>query len=276
MGWCMENGNMTPTNINILQITDSHLFADINRSLLGVNTYNSFQAVVKHIAKTLSQYDPQLIVFSGDLSQDDSRESYQHIINSMSFFPQPIAWLPGNHDKPNLMHELFNGSRLTNDKHFILKPWQIILLDSHWDAHVGGRLSDEQLYFLNQTLASYAEYAVIFLHHHVQPVNSQWLDEINLQNSADFLAIIAKYPQVRGVVSGHVHQDSCYKQQQVTYVTTPSTCIQFKPTSANFALDMQMPGYRYISLSAEGDITTKLYRVEYDASFLPDKASKGY
>lgn len=263
-------------NINILQITDLHLFADLERTLLGVNTYASFKAVIEHINQTIPQYTPQLIVLSGDLSQDDSKESYQHLLNSIKHFAYPIAWLPGNHDQPKLMHTLFAGSTLTNNKHFIFKPWQIILLDSHWDGHVAGYLSDEQLHFLNQTLANHSEYALIYLHHHVQPVNSQWIDKIKLQNAEDFLAMIAKYSQVRGIVSGHVHQDFLYQDQQITYLTTPSTCIQFKPYSINFALDQQMPGYRYITLAPEGHLKTKLYRVEANPLFLPDMQSKGY
>jgi Icc protein len=272
----MENGIMAKQTINILQISDMHLFADKTRDLLGVVTYDSLHAVIKHATQTLSHYSPSLTVLSGDLSQDDSKEAYQHLLTVISHMPQPIAWMPGNHDQPKLMGQLFANSRLTNTKHFIMGDWQIILLDTHWPNHVGGKLSAEQLYFLDDSLRLNKQYALIFLHHHVLPLQTAWLDPHNLQNSSEFLAIIDKYEQIRGVVCGHVHQDSTIQRNGVIYISTPSTCIQFKPLSQEFLLDEQMPGYRYLHLAADGSLNTSLYRIEMDNRFLPDMHSKGY
>ncbi|MDF2867498.1 MAG: cpdA [Gammaproteobacteria bacterium] len=267
---------MPKQTINILQITDMHLFADIKRDLLGVVTYDSFRAVVKHATKTLTKYSPQLIVLSGDLSQDDSEDAYSHLLNTISHFPQPIAWMPGNHDKPKLMEQVFAHSRLTHDKHFILGNWQIILLDTHWPNHVSGQLSAKQLHFLDNTLSNSKQHALIFLHHHVLPLHTDWLDPLNLQNNQAFLAILDKHSWVRGVVCGHVHQDSSIERKGIPFISTPSTCIQFKPLSRDFALDSQMPGYRYLHLEADGSLHTTLYRLEADKQFLPDMQSQGY
>lgn len=261
---------------HILQITDLHLFADIKADLLGVVTYESFKAVIKHASSTIQHLRPELIVLSGDLSQDDSEISYHHLMEAIAHFSQPIAWMPGNHDKPNMMFELFAKSHLTNDKHFLLDNWQIILLDSHWDDHVGGKLTAEQLYFLDTTLNLHSQHALIFLHHHVLPIQSAWIDNINLKNSMEFLAVIDKYPQVKGVICGHVHQDSSQIRRNIKFISAPSTCIQFKPLSQNFALDTQMPGYRSFTLYSDGSFETKLYRIDYDPQFLPDMQSKGY
>ncbi len=267
---------MSKQTITILQLTDMHLFADVKKDLLGIVTYASFQAVVKHATQTLTKHSPDLIVLSGDLSQDDSAGAYSHILNTISHFPQPIAWIPGNHDRPKLMKQLFANSRLSNDKHFLLGNWQIILLDTHWPNHIGGKLSDEQLYFLDNTLNNYKQHALIFLHHHVLPLQIDWLDLHGLQNNAKLLAIIDKHASVRGVVCGHVHQDTAIERQGILFISTPSTCIQFKPLSHDFALDNQMPGYRYLHLNTDGSLHTSLYRIESDKQFLPNMQSKGY
>lgn len=267
---------MPKETINILQITDTHLFADSKRDLLGIITYDSFQAVIQHATQTMAHYKPNLIVFSGDISQDDSSESYQHLINSIKHFPPPIAWIPGNHDKSKLMRQLFTHSPLSNDKHFVFDNWQIILLDSHWPHHVGGKLTNEQLQFVDNTLRTYQQYAVIFLHHHVLPLGIAWIDPLNLQTDKEFLAIIDQYSHVRGVVCGHVHQDSTNIRNDIPFISTPSTCIQFKPGMTDFTVDTVMPGYRYLHLEPDGRIDTTLYRIECNTRFLPDLASKGY
>ncbi len=56
--------------VRILQITDTHLFAEKHETLLGVNTWESYQAVLEAIRA--QQYEYDLIVATGDLAQDQS------------------------------------------------------------------------------------------------------------------------------------------------------------------------------------------------------------
>ncbi len=55
--------------VRILQITDTHLFAQ-STSWLGVNTWESYQAVLEVIRPHQHEFD--LIVATGDLAQDQS------------------------------------------------------------------------------------------------------------------------------------------------------------------------------------------------------------
>jgi Icc protein len=43
----------------------------------------------------------------------------------------------------------------------------------------------------------------------------------------------------------------------VRVMTTPSTCVQFAPGSAKFAIDPRPPGYRRLTLHADGRIETE-------------------
>jgi len=88
---------------------------------------------------------------------------------------------------------------------------------------------------------------IIFIHHHVLPIDSNWLDRINLRNASEFLAIIDQYKNVKAVVCGHVHQDTTIYRQDVIFLSTPSTSWQFAVKSYNFSLDNLMPGYRWIN-----------------------------
>ena len=61
-------------SIRLLQITDTHLFEADDDSLLGVNTSDSFDAVVNAIAEQNINY--QAIVATGDISQDHSLATF--------------------------------------------------------------------------------------------------------------------------------------------------------------------------------------------------------
>lgn len=57
-------------SIRLLQLTDMHLFKTPQESLLGVNTWQSYQAVID--AVIAEQRDIDLILATGDLAQDHS------------------------------------------------------------------------------------------------------------------------------------------------------------------------------------------------------------
>ena len=74
---------------------------------------------------------------------------------------------------------------------------------------------------------------------------------------------------------GHVHQDFDVIQDQVWCVSTPSTCIQFKKDSTEFALEKLAPGYRIFDLHEDGEIETMVIRADsYIGTFL--EQSEGY
>lgn len=87
--------------IKILQISDTHLFADKSKSLLGVNTQKSFEAVL-HLLKT---QPCDFIIHSGDLAQDGESSTYERFAEMMQQFNVPIYYTPGNHDnEKNILH----------------------------------------------------------------------------------------------------------------------------------------------------------------------------
>jgi Icc protein len=96
------------------------------------------------------------------------------------------------------------------------------------------------------------------MHHHPLPMGSAWLDGVALRDAAAFWSIIDAHKQVRGVVCGHVHQESDQARNNVRFLSTPSTCAQFLPGNEFFALDDRPPGLRWIELYADGRIETEV------------------
>jgi Icc protein len=99
---------------------------------------------------------------------------------------------------------------------------------------------------------------------HHQPLNmgSAWLDGVGLRDADQFLAVLERSPDVRGVLWGHVHQASDRMRGDVRFLSAPSTCSQFLPSSDFFAIDNRPPGMRWLSLHPDGRLDTEVVWVE--------------
>ncbi len=246
--------------LTIAQITDTHLFADPNSKMLEVNTNLTFTQVVS-LLKTISP-KPDMILLTGDLTQDETIASYEFLSDLITPVQIPTYFIPGNHDIPELMDQVFDHFPFSSDKSFIRENWHIILLSSYTYRSVHGKLSPESLTWLEQQLYNHSDRpTLIAIHHHPLPINSQWMDQINLQNPETLINIIDRHPQVKLLLCGHIHQEWKYEREKVNYLGCPSTCVQFQPHSPIMIIDQQKPGLRLLQLYSDGKFTTQIQRV---------------
>jgi Icc protein len=85
-----------------------------------------------------------------------------------------------------------------------------------------------------------------------------------LRNPEALFTVLDRFPQVRAVLWGHVHQEFDQLRDGVRLMATPSTCIQFAPNSVDFGLDELAPGYRWLRLHDDGQIETGVSRIASD------------
>lgn len=258
----------------VVQITDMHLFSNPGQTLLGVNTDASFNAVVELIEK--QHGNPDIIVLTGDLSQDETIPAYERLADRLSGFHCPKYWIPGNHDDTDYITKVFSRHHIQPQKHVIIDDWQLILLDSKKLNAVEGHMTEDQFILLEDALGSYPEHhALVFMHHHPMEVGSRWLDNLMLTNAADFWDAVEPYRNIKAVVCGHVHQEFEGKHGDVLFYSSPSTCFQFKCNSDPFAVEPLMPGYRVIEIYDDGSFNTEVFRVE-DFELNLDSGTLGY
>ncbi len=265
-------------SVRVVQITDPHLFADPDAQLLGVNTAQSLEAVLNTINAV--HYPADFMLATGDISQDYSSESYQHFLRAISPIELPCHYLPGNHDDPRIMHLNMQGPKIFGQRRILAGNWQIIMLDSTVRGKPGGHMSDSEIDIIKSAIADQPDrHILLVMHHNPILVNCTWLDQHCMDNGSDFIEQMAELPQIKGLLWGHVHQkldqEHLGKHGMVRLMSTPSTCIQFKPKSSYFALDALQPGYRLLELKADGSILTNIYRVPGD-NFSPDREASGY
>ncbi len=247
--------------LRILQITDPHLFANPEGTLLRVNTLVTFNQVLDY-ARAVA-WPADLVLATGDLVHDASPEGYQGMRERFAKLGIPTYCIPGNHDDPRQMAKQLDSGLVRVESLARHGGWSIILLDSSVREHEGGHLAPGELERLDRSLSESTDtHALVCLHHNPVPTGSAWLDTMTLDNRDQFLAIIDRHPQVRGVLWGHIHQVFEAERNGVAYMASPSTCIQFMPGQKDFALDNEPPGFRWLGLLPDGTIETGVRRLE--------------
>jgi Icc protein len=264
--------------ISILQLSDLHILAAVDDQMYGIKTEHYFHAcldqAIRQADKVKQHFD--LILLTGDLTQKPSLASYQRILAALETCQTLCICLPGNHDDYALMQQVFNTDRINCRKQVLLDNWQLLSLNSQIPGDPGGRLSHEELAFLENCLSENPDrYALIAVHHHCLETKSPWMDTMIIENSRDLLAMADKYPQVKAITSGHVHQVMDINAGTYRVLTAPSTCFQFTPNSIEPAVDDTAPGYRLIELHVDGRIESEVVRLPGPLSELRPDAN-GY
>lgn len=269
----MSSASSNPSSVLLVQLSDSHLFAEADGTLLGMTTRDSLKAVVDLVLAEQPQID--LVLATGDLSQDGTVESYQAFREASDRLAAPKRWLPGNHDE---VREMAIAAQQSD----FLEPvvdvgnWRITLLDSSVSGSVPGYLEDKQLQLLAQALSEAPDrHHLVCLHHHPVPIGAAWMEPIGLRNPEALFSVLERFPQTRALLWGHVHQEFDQQRDGLRLMASPSTCIQFAPNSEDFGLDSLAPGYRWLRLLEDGQIETGVSRVAADL-FDVDLSGAGY
>lgn len=243
------------SDLRLLQITDLHLRASATPTLLGVNTWDSAEAV---LVQALTEHRPDALLITGDVAHDPHPEVYERCRRWLDrHFDGPLLVTPGNHDVLSAMAELATPDVLE------LGGWTVVALDSHVDDEPGALVGDADLEALREgCAASKGEHILLATHHPPLDVGSPWLDRDRIQNGAELLEWLAEHTKVRAMVFGHAHQELAVDHRQIRLLGTPSTCVQFAPRSAAFSVSEQKPGYRWLELGADGSVRSQVRRVD--------------
>jgi Icc protein len=258
----------SPACISILQLSDLHILAAPEDKLLGVTTEHYFHACLEQAVRLRSRHAGveqqhfDLILLTGDLAQEPCPESYQRILTSLEAYKTPCICLPGNHDDYEIMQQILNTDRINCRKQVFLGGWQLISLNSQIPEEPGGCLSNEELAFLESCLTENPNlHALIAVHHHCLETKSPWMDAIIIENRQELLAIVGKYPQVKAITTGHIHQVMDIKTANLRILGAPSTCFQFVPETPEFSVNDTAPGYRLIELYEDGRLESEVVRL---------------
>jgi len=228
----------------------------------SLNTRKRLEAVLSH---SLSRYpDIDFLLFTGDISQTGSEESYTIFNSLIQQYDLPIYCIPGNHDTPELLQHIIPGCPNNSINIIQSGKFSLVLLNSRVENKEHGMITQRCLQQLQDHLKNSEDQFNIFaIHHPPVLINSKWLDEIGLKNKTEFFRIINKYPQSALLLFGHVHQEIDRQLDKLRLLATPSTCYQFKANSEYMhRIDTPLPAYRFVQLTTTNDIKTTVHYIE--------------
>jgi len=178
--------------LKVLQLTDSHLYADPSRCLLGINTLETFDQV---LALALhEQGTPDLLLATGDLVHDASDAGYKRLLGRLKLTGVPTYCLPGNHDLPHKMRQVLNQENVHILPSVQADGWSFIFLDSTISGNENGNLDRQQMALLRLLLEAHSEkHTLICMHHHPLPVGSRWMDTMALKNPEALFSLISQH-----------------------------------------------------------------------------------
>ena len=240
---------------HLLQITDVHLRAPTAGTLLGVDTWHSVSAVLE---QALAERTPDALLVTGDVAHDPDPDLYARFYGWLKArFSGPVLVTPGNHDIAGNMGPLLEADRIE------LGDWQVIALDSHVDDEPGALVTEADFAALRTACGeASSRHLMVATHHPPVAIGCPWLDRDRIQNGPELLEWMAEHSTVKVMVFGHAHQELSFTHRNLSLFGTPSTCIQFEPRSEQFSVDEQKPGYRWLTLHADGTVSSEVRRVD--------------
>ncbi|MEO7123633.1 MAG: metallophosphoesterase [Lacisediminihabitans sp.] len=217
--------------LRILHLSDTHLFGDDSLHYGRVDTLEALTRTLEQFAR-LGPFD--LVVASGDLSEDGSLRSYERLRSVLqpwaSDHGAKVVYAMGNHDdRANFRAVLGSGhdtlpipsSRTSIDAVSAVGPWRVITLDSSV-PHAGyGELGSDQLHWLADVLSVPAQAGtVLVIHHPPLPASTALLQALELYNPDDLIETV-RGSDVRVILSGHYHHSVFGSVAGVPVIVTP-------------------------------------------------------
>src|SRR4051812_34083760 len=229
------------TPLLIAQLSDPHIGAD----WAGQDPVEGLDAAVRAI-DTLEPR-PVAVVVSGDLAETGADAEYEQVRALVAPLDLPLYVLPGNCDDRATLRRHFNLPGVGAEPvQYVadLDSLRLVVLDSTRPGEDGGELGAERLAWLEAALNDAADVAtVIALHHPPIVTGIPAMDAIGLPagDRRALAAVVARHPQVRRIVAGHVHRTIVANLDGCAVLAVPSSYTQF-------TLDFRAPG---LSISRE-------------------------
>jgi len=228
--------------LRILHVSDTHLLGDGARHYGVVDTTAALRSVLER-ASTVSDVD--VVVLSGDLSDDGSPASYRTLVELVEPWAAErgavVVPAMGNHDLAAGFEEVL-GER---ERTVLVRGFRVVTVDTSVPGAGYGRLDPAQLDRLRGALAGLedpdratrpgeAAYAplrrtVVVLHHPPVPARSALLAALELQDPNALLELCEDAGAVGAVLAGHYHHALMATAGRIPVVVAPGVANSSDP-----------------------------------------------
>lgn len=211
--------------MNIVQISDLHLCENNKCAFFQADSTLALRKTVDYLLHLTIDVD--VVVVSGDVSNDGSIGAYQAAKKELERLPWPVYYIPGNHDDQFAMQktQLLPKDRIQAACRRIDFPEAvIILLDSVQKGKSGGCVSDEILELLKNILTKDDSRPTLLFMHHV-PFRTGYTVMDEPFEQVEKLMDVLNGQQNMYVCCGHIHAPMSTKLQHLYINTCPPVCM---------------------------------------------------
>jgi 3',5'-cyclic-AMP phosphodiesterase len=251
---------MSPTVV--AQLTDPHLH-------VGPGDRGSAEALQAAVRALLDlRTAPQAVVVTGDIAEHGAAEEYARVRELLAPLPMPVHVLAGNHDDRDALRETFAVPGAAGEPlQYTARcgDLRLVVCDTQRPGHDGGALDGGRLEWLEAQLASAPdEPAVVALHHPPIAIGIPVFDEIAIAepDRAALAELMADAPQVRRIVTGHVHRTVTASFAGRTVFACASTHLQARLEigATELSLIEEQPVYA-LHVALDGDVVSHVVPV---------------
>lgn len=213
----------------IAHISDTH-FLGGGRPLYGkVDVMGNLEQALAQLERSIAR--PQALVFTGDLAdlgEPDAYERLKAIVEpAAERMNAQVIWVMGNHDeRPEYSRVLFDQeSDAPQDRVYDIDGLRIISFDTTVPGYHHGEVTDDQLDWLADVLASPARHGSILAVHH-PPIPTPLLEAmgmLELQHQ-ERLAAVLRGSDVRAILGGHLHYSTHSTFAGIPVSVASATC----------------------------------------------------
>jgi Icc protein len=223
-----------PTH-TVAHLSDPHLLAE-RKLYQVVDSHQHLRDAMQRLVQL--EIPPQVVVFTGDLADRAEPKAYlqlREIVEpAAAEIGAEVVWVMGNHDEREpYARELFDEEATdadTQDRVHDVAGLRVISLDTSVPGYHHGEISDAQLAWLADELATPAPHGTVLAMHHppipVPLVRAAAYIELHEQHR---LAEVIEGSDVRVVIGGHFHYSSYSTFAGVPVSVASSTCYLADP-----------------------------------------------
>lgn len=215
---------------------------------------------------------PELVLITGDIADGASRVQTEYAADLLRQLRHPYYIIPGNHDDRGVLWSVFGkGAIPGRADEFLnyvvdLPGMRLIALDSVIAGKSGGQICACRNAWLDARLQEDANTpTVIFLHHPPCNFGVAETDFDGFLGAGEFADTVASYPDIAGVLCGHIHLTAHSPWAGTVVSTAPSMGMQLFP---DFALRkpsqflVEAPAFQLHKLEPDGRLITHTIRLQ--------------
>lgn len=213
--------------MRIVQISDFHLRGDGKLSFHKADTLGALNKTIEYFSNMKEYELPEFFVVSGDLADGGTKEGYELIREGLHKLPRPCFIVPGNHDKREFFHDMFE-KEAPADKSvapYICytiddKPIRVIVIDTSKPGCHWGGMSDEVAEWLEKRVEEYPEKPTLVFTHHPPFVTGLPAMDEGFDQAERLAEILKKHKNIR-LCCGHMHTSVFTVWKGIPCVTCP-------------------------------------------------------